>query len=223
MKMRLFAFWLVSCLVTAACSSGTYLTAYTPTKTTTQTSETTVFQVPSNYSTYTDEVGLFKISYPPGWTPDLSFINSAAAKDIINRIVSKYGEFEGSVIFMSGVLVNNGYRPNLNIIVDPMPEGYTYDRYLTANINGLKSFMQNDYREISRINTIVDGRKATIVEYEGTYQDASLSSIGKIHNLVMLTVANKTAWSVTCTSFDNSFSQWSSDFNNIVRSLRILR
>jgi hypothetical protein len=46
--------------------------------------------IPANYVTYTDELGLFSVSYPPDWDIDLSLLAdmAQAAKDYVESIDS---------------------------------------------------------------------------------------------------------------------------------------
>ena len=122
------------------------------------------------------------------------------------------------MIFVAGRRTAMGYAPNVNIVVEPLSsEITTHEQMVEAELRGIK-LVVSDYREISRVKTSVDGRGATIVDFEGTPPGQN----SKIHSLQMFILVDKTAWIVTCTSFIDGFVEWEDDFNTIVRSLRIL-
>jgi len=177
-------------------------------------------EIPAHYTTYTDEVGLFSISYPPDWEPALSLIEGLeeAVKDIVTSIESDAPVEKASAIFFAGLPSETGYMPNVNIGVESLSGiVWTHDNMVEAEIRGLKKFIQ-DYHELSRVKTTVDGREATIVEYEGTFPQ-----LGKAHWLQTFILVGKSAWIVTCAALPGKFSKWEDDFHAIVRSLRILK
>jgi len=177
-------------------------------------------EIPSHYTTFTDEAGLFSISYPPDWESALSLIPDAeaAAKDIITSIESDLPVEKLRTIFIVGIPIEERYLPNVTIGVGPKPVGVqTHDEMLEAEIAGIKQMIQ-DYHEFSRVKTTVDGREATILDLEGAHPQ-----IGKFRILQMYVLVGKTVWLVTCTSSSEEFSTWEEDFQTILRSLRILR
>jgi len=176
--------------------------------------------IPAHYTTYTNEAGLFSISYPPEWETALSLIPDleAGVKDVITSIESDLPVGNARTIFLAGLPIEGGYAPNVNIGVESMPGiVWTHDKVVEAEITGIKQIIP-DYHEFSRVKTTVGGREATIVDCEGTYPQ-----LGKFHDLLMIILVGKTAWCVTCTSSSGEFSKWANDFNAVVRSLRILK
>ena len=177
--------------------------------------------IPVHFTTYTDELGLFSISYPPEWELALSEIEflELFTKKLLESIESGLPLERAGAIFFAGVPTETGYMPNVNIIVESLPgAGWTHDELVEAEIRSSKHFVK-DYHELSRVKTTIGGREATIVEYEGTFPKLDK----KYHWLVMVTLVGKTAWVVTCTALPEKFSKWEEDFNAIVRSLRILK
>lgn len=177
-------------------------------------------EIPAHYTTYTDEVGLFSISYPPDWEPALSQLPDveAAVKDVITSIESDLPVENVRFIFLAGLPIEAGYAPNVNIVVESMPGVlWIHDKVVEAEITGIKKMFQ-DYLEFSRVKTTVDGREATIVEWEAT-----IPQVGKNHALQMFILVGKTAWVVSCSPPLGEFSRWKEDFQAIVRSLRILK
>ena len=176
--------------------------------------------IPDHYTTYTDEQGLFSISYPPQWELELSSIEEIQGfvEDIVSSITSDIPIEEANIVFMAGVPIGNGYLPNVNITVEPLNTAIsTHDDMAAAGIQGLR-LAGLDYHEYSRVKTTVDGRTATIIECQ-----INLAGFGTLRYLLMCCIVNKTVWGVTCTALPDGYSEWEDDFDAIVRSLRILK
>jgi hypothetical protein len=181
---------------------------------------TTTPEITPHYSTFTDEAGLFSISYPPDWETALFLLpdTEAAAKDIITAIESDMPVGNVYTIFLAGIPKDNGYFPYMNMVVESIPEvEWTHDKVVEAGIAGITQLVP-DYYLFSQVKTTVDGREATILDWEGTISEDS-----KTHVLQMMVLVGKTAWFVTCTPPLEEFSKWEEDFQAIVRSLRILK
>ncbi|MCJ7744039.1 MAG: hypothetical protein MUO99_05715 [Dehalococcoidales bacterium] len=126
-------------------------------------------QIPPHYTTFTDEAGLFSISFPPDWEPALSQIPDLeeAVKDVITSIDSGAPVEKVRAIFLAGLPIETGYVPNVSIAVESLPGViWTHDRAVEAEIRGIKQIVQ-DYHEFSRLKTTVDGREATIIDGGG--------------------------------------------------------
>ena len=176
--------------------------------------------IPAQFSTYTDEQGLFSISYPPEWELGLEYIEELeqATEDIISSITSDFPLEEFSMIFIAGLPTIEGFDPNVTIVVESLPGiMWTHDNVVTAGIEGLKENYP-DYHEFSRVKTTVGNRTATITEWQGTYP-----GFGTGRYLQMFLLVGKTVWGVCCSVFPDEYSEWEDDFDAIVRSLRILK
>jgi uncharacterized repeat protein (TIGR02543 family) len=179
-----------------------------------------ITSVPAHFTTYTDELGLFSISYPSEWEPALEYLEETeqAVRDVLSSINSDLSVEEASCIFIVGLPIKTGYMPNVNIMVEPLPNTiWTHDQMVTAEIEGLKAIV-SDYHEFSRVKTTIDNRTATIIECQGT-----MAGFGTFHDVLMCCIAGKNIWSVICTALPNDYSKSADDFNAIVRSLRILK
>lgn len=173
--------------------------------------------IPAHFSTYTKQ-GIFSISYPPEWEPVLSVIPELEqiTKEFIESVESGLPLERVSVIFFAGVPSEIGYEPNVNLLIEYIPEVSSQDEAVEAEIRGLRRVVQ-DYHEFSRVTTTIDGREATIIDCEATYTE-----MGKAHQLFMMTLVDKYVWVVTCTSSTDEFSRYEDDFYHMVKSLRIL-
>ncbi len=207
-----------------ACSSKPAETPTSPPATSPQLPDETTpvppeTEIPANYTTYKDESQLFSISYPSDWERTLSQISGLEqnAKQAISNLKAGTPLAGATMIFFAGRRTATGYDPNINISVEPLAEGIsTHDEMVEAGVQGAKTAFP-DYRELSRVQTTVDGRKATIVEWEGTLQGSST----ELHCQEMFVLANKTGWAVTCIARSGDFADWKNDFDAIVRSLRV--
>lgn len=176
--------------------------------------------IPAHFTTYTDELGLFSISYPPKWELALSKIEGEEQfiKELMESIESGLPLERVSVIFFAEVPTETGYSPNVNIVVESFPGfGWTLDKLVEANIQTLKDFVE-DYHEFSRVKTTIGGREAVIIDWEGTFP-----YLVKSRGLQMVTLVGKVGWYVTCKTSPEKFSDFEDDFYAIVRSLRILK
>ena len=176
--------------------------------------------VPTHFTTYTDELSLFSISYPPEWVPALEYMEEMeqVIKDIISSIESDLPLERASVLFSAGLPTMEGFMPNVNIGVEPLAEGtWTHDEVVAAAIEGVKAVM-SDYHEFSRVKTTVGNRTATIIDAQG-----NIPGFGTYRHVQMYLLVSKTVWVVGCTSLPDEYSKWEDDIDAIVRSLRILQ
>jgi len=175
--------------------------------------------IPAHYSTFTEE-GLYSISYPPDWEPALSIIEELEQEvmEQLKREIPELPAEQTSIIFFAGMPFEEGYMPNVNIIVETLPKRMTLDEYVEANIQMIKEQIK-DYHEFGRISKNISGKDAFILDYEGTYFD-----LGKAHWLQMYIVENeKIAWGITCTCLPDVYSEYEHDFHSIVNSFRLLK
>ena len=174
--------------------------------------------IPADYITYTDESKLFSISYPSDWETALSRMPElrSKTKEYINNLKAGIPVEQASTIFFAGRRTTTAYDPSLSITVEPMAEGMVaLDQMVESEVRGVKTVIL-DYRELSMEKTTIDGREATIWDYEGTIPGQS-----KLHFLTMITLVDRTTWVVGCATSIDDFAKWENDFNTIVRSLRI--
>ncbi|MFC2018254.1 hypothetical protein ACFLTQ_03010 [Chloroflexota bacterium] len=182
--------------------------------------DTTESPIPTHFTTYTDEMTLFSISYPPNFELALSQIDfiEENVKEILLSIDSGLPVEQVYLIFAAGVPAGMQYSPNVSIGCESLPgTEWTHDEVIEAEVQSIKSIIE-DYHEFSRTDTTIDGRKATIINFEGTFP-----TLVKAHLLQMYTCVDKIVWIVTCTSDLAGFVEYEDDFYHIVRSLRILK
>ncbi|UCH50849.1 MAG: hypothetical protein JSV54_07505 [Chloroflexota bacterium] len=172
-----------------------------------------------NYTTYKDESGLFSVSYPADWeiTPPEVTPFGQNAKETISRLQAGSPVEEFSVIFFGGKPDQGAYEPYVIIGVGPVPaEISTLDQLVDSDIRVDKE-TYSDFQELTRIKTTIDGKEATILDWEGTIPEEQY----KLYCLQLYILTDKALWVVTCGSRPENSAQWKNDFNTIVRSLRI--
>jgi len=177
-------------------------------------------RIPAHFTTYTDELGLFSISYPPEWELNLGVIEEReqAIRDVISCIDLDLPVENVSLLFIAGVPTIIGNSPNVNIVVEPCPLIVcTHDAVVNAEVEAAKMIV-TDFQELSRVRTTVDGRRATILVSQGTFPYTPTQ-----HYVQMICLVGRTVWVVTCGALPDEYSEWADDFDAIVRSLRVLK
>lgn len=175
-------------------------------------------EIPAHYITYTDETGLFSISYPPDWEPAMFLIGDLdkATEELLTSIEEDLPLERARTLFLAGLPTEAGYAPNMSVLVESLPGIiWTHDQVVEAEIQAIKDVVE-DYHEFSRVKTTINDREATIVDWEGTVP------LG-LRSLQAIILVGKVAWVVTCVPPAGEFSKWESDFHAIVRSLRIFK
>lgn len=210
LKKGLFLFALATLVISTACSSGTYLTPFTPSATTPVVSTFQPPSIPANFTTYTDKAGLFSISYPSKWALALSLI-------------------EGNTIFIAGQPYQDGYNPNVSILLlpykqslllpyQPTDSAWKLEDFVEVRVQEAIKFVSKEYYEYSRTKIVVGGSEAIVVDSEST-------TLGmKIRGLKMYVRNGTQVWMVICGVLPaTNFSDYEADFHAIVNSLRILK
>jgi len=167
-------------------------------------------EIPANYTTYTDETGLFSISYPPSWVGE-------------SNPIPKSPDSQFYMVFSAIAPTGTSYSPRVLITVFELSESdiqqnITHDQIVDTLVTVHKEVYQN-YYEFSRVKTTVGGREATIIDWEG--EDPQ--DLSKLRYLNTFILANHTVWIVQCLTLPEQFSNWEEDFQTIVRSFRILK
>jgi len=226
MKRILLISIILAAMLLSACAAPAPDPVNTPPPTSTPAEPITPQEpaIPAHFTTYTDELDLFSISYPPDWELGLTEIKGITQNlnDYWKSVKPKRTVKESSVVFFTGVPYDTGYNPNVSIIVIPSDEGtWKLEDLVEAVVQqGLMKDTQK-YQEFSRDNSIVDGKEAIFLEYEATYP--SLAG-GKFHALDMYMRDGRVIIKVACGVMPpKSFSDFETDLHAIVRSLRILK
>jgi len=178
--------------------------------------------IPTNFTTYTDEANFFSISYPANWEPAFSIIESLKLKTdkYMNSIDEKGSLEKSNIVFFGGVPLDSGYyNPNVSILAEPLGDDNVKLEDIVEGLVREYKRVAEEYREFSRTKTIIDGRKAIILDFEACYPNLVL-----VHSLVMVTVIDKFVWGITCgTGPPLNFYDFKDDLYAIVKSFKILK
>ena len=180
--------------------------------------------IPAHFATYTDELGLFSISYPPDWELALSSIEGVTqdVEDYLEDIESE-GSLEGGiVVFFAGVPYETAYNPNVHVLAIPTTGEGHWSLADLVEVAVQQGYMKDaeEYREFSRTTTVVDAKEAIILDCKVRYSFATT----ELHGLQMFLRDDKVAWVVTCGVLSpKEFDAFETDLHAIVRSLRILK
>ncbi|MCJ7829276.1 MAG: hypothetical protein MUP81_06015 [Dehalococcoidia bacterium] len=175
--------------------------------------------ISAGYRTYTDEFNIFSISYPSDWdmaqslNPELNQKRKAA----LNNLKSGIPVENNSLLFLAVPRELKGHdAATVRLTVDPVAAGVSTNDQMVDLIIRLDRQVYPDYHEFSRVKTTVNGREATIVDF-----DWRLAEYPRFRLLEMMMLVDKTTWFITCSTSSDDFAMWQNDFDTIVRSLRI--
>ena len=175
-------------------------------------------EIPAHFTTYTSE-GIFSISYPPDWVPATSIMEEVfeETKEWIKSVDPEVSVEEQRLLFLAGIPTEEGYYPNVNIIVTPRSIGlWTLDEIVETDSAWCRENLQK-YREYSLLNTTIDGREAAISDWEDYDPD-----MGTWRYITAYLLKDKFVWLVTCAAESEDLKDYEDTFYNIVRSIRIL-
>ena len=176
-------------------------------------------EIPSNYSTYTSE-GLFSISYPPEWEPATAIMEELFeyTKELMESEDPEVELEDVQMLFLAGLPTVDGWWPNVNIIIGPRSAGYwTLEEIVESEASYSKEYSM-DYHEYSRVKTVIDSNDAMIIDSEEFDHE-----MGTCRYIQAYIVKGSNIWIVTCASDADNFDNFKYTFDNIVRSLRILK
>jgi hypothetical protein len=181
--------------------------------------------VPSHFTTYTADGGLFSISYPSDWEVPLDLIpemKEAAVNLFRESITPEMAEDvqEATILFVAGgVKTEMGYNPNVNVIAECTEHATgSLDRLVAVSEQEFKQSVR-DFKELSRWKTTLGGHDAIVVEFEYTLPSQPL----RCRYLLMIMRAQRSMWFVTCTVLPPlEFDDVRDDLVAVINSLRVL-
>jgi hypothetical protein len=174
------------------------------------------FVIPDNYTTYTDKINSFSISYPDNWvTPKNMEQLVSSAKDKVDSKLGSQGETPEFLLAKTYAYVSKSV--SVNIITQAATADVNNVGQATDTLFREMKQIDPNFKEVSRKITWVRGEVGAIIEYQ-----ARATSDGSLfHGLLLCTVVDNKIWQVTCLTTDEIYEQWSGDFNNILQSFQI--
>ncbi len=176
------------------------------------------YEIPSYYTTYTDESQLFSISYPYYWRTPLGHVAEFQEymKKSAGNLKTGIPLQNTSLLFFAGLDTTKGYDPLIVVAVEPAAAGvFTQRQMIESELKRVK-LEDPDFQVLSRVDTKVSGREATVLTWKETG-----ARYGNLYVLEALILVDQNVWVVGCTTAPENFSKWEVDFNTIVRSLQI--
>jgi len=182
--------------------------------------------IPAHFTTYTDDSGFFSVSYPSDWEPFPSKFEGIVpfSKNLFKGYDSDVSLTGLFFVFLAELPAEpNTSSPNINIVVQSLSDmtsrgWWTLDEIVEAKLQRTEEIRQ-DYHEFSRLNTIIGGKEAVIIDWGNSVPDSGK----KARTVQMFMIADKLVWKVTCYVDSENYDYFRSDLYDIVRSLRILR
>jgi len=173
------------------------------------------YEIPSYYTTYTDESQLFSISYPNYWQRPMGEVASFQeyTKKSATTLKSGLPLEHASLLFFAGLDNVRRYDPLIVVAVEPVTSGvFTQKQAVEAELRRI-ILDEPGYKVLSRVDTKIDGRQATVLIWNEP-------DLGNLHIVEMLMLVDQSVWLVAGVTADAT-SKWDVDFNTIVRSLQI--
>jgi len=180
--------------------------------------------IPANFTTYTDEINFFSISYPANWEPAFSIIErlKQETSDYLKSIDKEEFSEKNNVVFLGGIPLDSGYyNPNITIAIFDKPlvdDNVKLEDLAELLVSEYKNYSEG-YRKFSRTKTIIDEKQAIILDFE-----ARLPNMPLAHFLVMYMFIDKYLWTTTCSiSSPLNYYDFKDDIYAIVKSFKTFK
>lgn len=175
-------------------------------------------EIPAHFITYTDESGLFSISYPPDW--ELNLEQMEASYQEVQKIVRTETGLsieETLLLFLAGRRVDEALDPNVNITLTPNRDLHSLDD-MAEQMREEAAFYE-EYQPIKELRTTVGGKEAIIVDAEFVFPGIP----GRTRSLQLFVIQDEVVWSITCSTGPEQFPAEEETLHQVARSFRILR
>jgi len=193
--------------------------------------------IPEGFTTFTDEYGVFSISYPEDWTVETSMPGSEIDLSKNREELAIAIESDSPVTLMQAMgtlfVAHDEQEIVPNVLVNAWsPEDFSMslkqivDERVESTQQGIASSSFGDvgmtYEIVSETSTTIDGREAYLVEV--VYTLPGNYAIADRHYLIIHTLVGKVIISASCAVHPDDYNQSSYDIMyDVVNSLRILK
>ena len=174
--------------------------------------------IPEDFSTYESE-GFFSISYPPDWEPVQSLLEELEryGKESVLEIDPSQDLDAFKLLFVAGKPTLDGWYPSVSVSVGKREFGYSsLDEIIESEYNWAKAYTAG-YQEVSRTKTTIGGIEAYII----VDQDDEPGDVPWKYTSGNL-VKGDYVWFVICNAERADYDEYEDEFEDIVRSFRIL-
>ena len=175
--------------------------------------------------TFTDELNLFSIAYPPDWELALSLLPELKniSEGLLQSKRSGLSMENTGMIFLAGLPGQDGHLPNVVITVESLPTKLSVTEYYENSVELTKQVLGAEVHGLNRVQ--IGDREAIVVEGEFPAFNIEPNALGYVRNVSLTAVDEEVGWGVTCTisigllvsKEDLQTCRW------VVRSFRILQ
>lgn len=194
------------------------LAGCTGTDATSSQAQETEWAVPASYTSYTDNTGLFTLSYPGNWEaiPNPTGVDESEMENLIEKINSGNLDDAGPVFFW-GFPSDNGFNPTCSLVVEPRGKSQRDIQQIMEDSISLMNDFWGGIQQISLEYEVIDGREIAVLEYLATISEV------EVHSLVLVTIDKDVIWTNGCVVRLASveYRWFEIPLNKIVRSLEI--
>ena len=119
----------------------------------------------AGFNTFTDELNLFTISYPPDWELALSLVEDMGeiVKDAIKSKQSDTPVENAGIVFLAGVPIEGGYEPSVHVGVESLPERLEVAEYAERSLRYSENFYAG-FRLHNQASVRLGNRDARIID-----------------------------------------------------------
>ncbi len=178
-------------------------------------------EVPANYITHVDSTGLFSVSYPPDWeeNPNPRGVDLLSTNYVSESLKSGNPMEQWGYIFFWGIPTKIGFHPSCNIVVEPLPATINSIQQVMEEQIAMMNAVFDEFKELSLQTLVNDGRESAVLEYKAIMNGVEIQS------LILVTIVGDTIWTNGCLVklAEADFSEYETDFHNMVRSLRVYK
>ncbi len=214
-KLRVSTLIIALVMVMAACRGEQKPPTFEPLPTPT---------TPPEFVTFTDESNLFSIAYPSEWVLALSIMQEVQSmvEDILKSKQFGLSFSSGGFVFAAGLPTQQGFDPNVNIVVQSLPGEIAVAEYFEAGLEQVKELLTG-FKELSQARVLVGGREAIIADAEYDASNFVPGAEGKVLTIQLTITDGRVGWTVTCTMIASPSAEELRTCDAVVRTLRILQ
>lgn len=183
--------------------------------------------LPAGWTTYTDEIASYSISFPGQWV--LLEVDDAAVAELLGALADGSDvPLEGvATVFAAGADDASSYPdPNVNIVIEPLPSDMSADDYASLAISGAEDLLES-LETTSRSRVEIGGREAIVVRssYALSEVDPTQAEETRWWTVQLAVPDSGVGWTVSCGTAGVSVDDVGEDLDtcdDVVRSFRLL-
>ncbi len=181
--------------------------------------------IPADFVAFTDESKRFSISYPSHWELALSLTEELDefVAELLESLESDVPLPEGSGVFFAGVPTQEGYDPNIVIVVEALPYDVGVAEYFEAVNKAEREFL-TDYKLHTKAVVLLGDKEGIMTDAEYYYSPSLDPRVTpKWRSFDLNTVDGLIGWGVGCGMTLPASPQDLETCESVVRSFRLLQ